>query len=292
MNNCKICGDLDYETIYNGKIRAGTHLVMTSEVFDVTQCKECKLAGLSPIPKINYSSSEYRELYNNTSEVKDFILNHDHEQTPRISKIGIENFRDKVVVDMGCGGGTFLDAISGVAQKTIGIEPYVGYHSSLSQRGHEVYSSTQESLHKFEKCADVIISFGVIEHIENPLEYLHDAYSLLKKGGIIYLETDNLDDFLMKMNIPEFEQFFYRTAHIWYFERNSLRRIMEIAGFEKISEGFRHGLDLSNAFMWMKDRVPTGTGKVKNICSFSNDAWRRHLEESGQAELLHFSAVK
>jgi len=96
----------------------------------------------------------------------------------------------------------------------------------------------------------------------------------------------------MKMNIPEFEQFFYRTAHFWYFERNSLRRIMEIAGFNNISEGFRHGYDLSNAFMWMKDRVPTGTDKVKNISSFCNDTWKRFLEESGKAELLHFSAVK
>ena len=67
---------------------------------------------------------------------------------------------------------------------------------------------------------------------------------------------------------------------------------MEIAGFENISEGFRHGYDLSNAFMWMKDRVPTGIGKVNNISEFCNDAWKRFLEDSGEAELLHFSAVK
>ena len=292
MNKCKICGCRNYKSIYNGKIRAGTHMKMTSEVFDVIQCEECKLASLSPIPKINYSSSEYRELYNDTSDIKDYISMYDQEQTPRISKIGIEKFRNRVVADIGCGGGSFLDSISGIAQKTVGIEPYVGYHSSLTQRGHEVYSSTQESLHKLEKCVDVIISFGVIEHTDNPLEYLNDAYSLLKKGGKIYLETDNLDDFLIKMNILEFEQFFYRTAHFWYFERNSLRRIMEIAGFKNISEGFRHGYDLSNAFMWMKDRVPTGTDKVKNISSFCNDTWKRFLEESGKAELLHFSAVK
>ena len=106
-NNCKICGGLNYETIYNGKIRAGTHMKMTSEVFDVIQCEECKLARLYPIPKINYSSSEYRELYNDKSDIKDYISMHDHEQTPRISKVGIENFRDKVVTDLGCGGDHF-----------------------------------------------------------------------------------------------------------------------------------------------------------------------------------------
>jgi SAM-dependent methyltransferase len=292
MKNCNICGGHDYDKIYAGTIRAGTHLKMTSEVFDVIQCEDCKLASLSPFPKIDYSSPEYRELYNDTSDVKDYISMHDHEQTPRISKIGIEIFRDKVVADLGCGGGSFLDSIRGVAKKTIGIEPFSDYHSSLKQRGHLVYPSTQDSLNTQVNCIDIITSFGVIEHTENPLEYLNEAYSLLKKGGKIYLETDNLDDFLMKMNIPEFEQFFYRTAHFWYFERNSLRRIMEIAGFNNIYEGFRHGYDLSNAFMWMKDRVPTGTDKVKNISSFCNDTWKRFLEESGKAELLHFSAVK
>lgn len=162
----------------------------------------------------------------------------------------------------------------------------------MRQRGHEVYSNSSEALHKLGNFVDVIVSFGVIEHTDMPIEYLTEAYSLLKKGGKIYLETDNLEDFLIKMNIPEFDQFYYRTAHFWYFDRGSLRKIMENTGFEDISEGFRHGYDLSNAFMWLKDRVPTGTGKVNDISPFCNDAWKRYLEESGQAELLHFSAVK
>ena len=87
MNKCKICGCRNYKSINNGKIRAGTNMKMTSEVFDVIQCEECKLASLSPIPKINYSSSEYRELYNDTSDIKDYISMYDQEQTPRISKI-------------------------------------------------------------------------------------------------------------------------------------------------------------------------------------------------------------
>ena len=291
-NKCEICSGHEYETIYNGEIRAGAHPKITSELFDVKQCKQCNLAYLDPIPPINYSSPEYRNLYNSTSDVRDYISIHDHEQTPRLAEIGIEIFRDKVVVDLGCGGGSFLDVIKGVAKKTIGVEPFTGYHHSLEQRGHEVHSSSQKALQQLEESVDVITSFGVIEHTERPVEYLGSAYSLLKKGGLIYLETDNLDNFLMKMKIPEFERFFYRTAHFWYFERNSLRRIMEITGFKNISEGFRHEYDLSNVFMWMKDLIPTGIGKIQNISSFCNDAWKRYLEESGKAELLHFSAEK
>ena len=43
-------------------------------------------------------------------------------------------------MDFGCGGGSFLDSIKGIAKKTIAVEPFVGYHESLKLRGHEVYS--------------------------------------------------------------------------------------------------------------------------------------------------------
>ena len=209
-----------------------------------------------------------------------------------ISKIGIERFRGKVVVDIGCGGGSFLDAVKGLATKTIGIEPFVGYHSNLLARGHEVFSSLKEAEKQLSESVEIVVSFGVIEHTVDPIEYMRGAYSLLNKGGVIYLETDNTDDFLMNMKIPEYEQFFYRTAHNWYFDRKSLRRIFEELGFENIKEGFLALHDLSNVFLWMKDRVPPGVGAINDISLFCDNAWKLYLEESGRAEILHFSAEK
>ena len=194
-----------------------------------------------------------------------YIKVHDKEQTPIISSIGIENFRNKVVVDYGCGGGSFLDLVKGVASKTIGVEPFKGYHNSLSSRGHEVYSSIKKINSQRFGSIDIIVSFGVIEHTKNPVEYLKGAYKLLKKGGKIYIETDNVNDFLMKMKIIEFERFFYRTAHYWYFDDMTLKRSLEIAGFKNINVGFRHGYDLSNALLWLRDRKPSGNSKIKNI---------------------------
>ena len=46
--------------------------------------------------EIHYENEEYRLDYNDTSDIRDYFNNHDHEQTPRINKIGIEKFRDKL----------------------------------------------------------------------------------------------------------------------------------------------------------------------------------------------------
>ena len=55
---------------------------------------------------------------------------------------------------------------------------------------------------------DILISFGVIEHTENPLIYLEQAKSFLSASGKLFLETDNSDDFLMGLDLPEFKMFF------------------------------------------------------------------------------------
>jgi len=77
-------------------------------------------------------------------------------------------FRDKIVLDYGCGGGAFLDLVSGLSEKTLGIEPFSGYHESLIGRDHEVFSNIESAQLKYKNQVDSIVSFGVLEHVENP----------------------------------------------------------------------------------------------------------------------------
>jgi len=284
--------DETYNIIYDGQVRSGLFGKKTSEKFKIISCSECGLKRLYPFAKINYESSEYRNDYNGSSSSENYIQMHDHEQNPRLSNIGIENFRDKVVLDYGCGGGSFLDLVKGVSKRTIGIEPFMGFHSSLIERGHDVFSSVEEALSKYNGEIDVIISFGVIEHTEHPVEYLTNALNLLKVGGSIFLETDNHDDFLMNVGIPEFKEFFYRTVHYWYFDESSLTKLFGCVGFTDIKAGFRHGYDLSNAMMWMKERKPTGLNMIPSVSKNCNQTWVNHLEQTGQAELLFYKAIK
>lgn len=288
---CISCNSEEHLIVYDGPIRAGSFGKITTKNYKVIECKECSLTRLEVFPEIHYDNEEYRLDYNDTTDINDYFKNHDHEQTPRINKIGIEKFRDKIVLDFGCGGGSFLDTIKGIAKKTIAVEPFVGYHESLKSRGHEVYSDIKECIH-LNGTIDIIISFGVIEHINEPLEYLLNAFNALKTSGKMFIETDNLDDILVKLGFKEFQPFYYRTVHSYYFNTKSLKDLALKAGFNKILVGHRHGFGISNTIKWLNERKPAGLIKLDFITQEIDFAWVQMLENSGMAELLHFELVK
>jgi SAM-dependent methyltransferase len=288
---CISCGQENYETVYEGKLRAGSYGKLTDATNKVIRCTGCGLTRLETFPEVSYTSDQYRLDYNDTAAVEDYFANHDIEQNPRIARIGIERFRNKVVLDFGCGGGSFLDLVKGVAAKTIAVEPFGGYHASLRERGHEVYGSIEECT-AYNDAVDIVISFGVIEHINDPLWYLQQARRVMKPGATLYIETDNLDDVLVKLDFPEFGPFYYRTVHSWYFDSKGLSGLCKAAGFTDVKPGFRHGFGLSNTLLWLKERKPKGGTRMPFITDELDYNWIQMLEKTGMAELLHFVITK
>lgn len=69
--------------------------------------------------------------------------------------------------------------------KYIGIDPLLQKSASAKVT---LLQSTFETT-KLSQKADVIVMFAVIEHVQNPVELLGNAYSSLKKGGIIIATT-------------------------------------------------------------------------------------------------------
>ncbi len=294
MTKCDLCPTEEYEVVFDGPIRDGVVGNVTEIAHKVVKCKGCGLVRLleNPLNMAYYQSDEYRKAYNGSAEVSDYIDMHDEEQVPRLNRVSIDAFRDKVVLDHGCGGGAFLDLVKGVAAKTIAVEPFQGFHESLAARGHEVFSDASAALEKFRGGVDTVTSFGVLEHVEEPVQYLKNSYDLLCAGGQMYLETDNLDELLMKIGMDEFDSFFYRTAHLWYYNAETLKSSVEKAGFDQVNISFRHNFDISNMVMWLRDGKPTGMGRLDLFDSRINAAWVDFIEESGMADLVCVDMVK
>ena len=130
LSNCILCGSGNgYSIVYDGQIRNGDRTKYTVENYKVVECLICKVQRLEPFCKIDYSTSEYRRRFIGSGSTEDYMRLHDWEQTGCVTRLGLEQLRNKRVADLGCGGGSFLDTAKGFAEKTIAVKPYIGYYS-------------------------------------------------------------------------------------------------------------------------------------------------------------------
>ncbi len=88
------------------------------------------------------------------------------------------------ILDYGCGKGLYVDFLrkEGFSQTT-GYDPY-----SVKFSDNKV----------LEEQYDVVVSHDVIEHVENPREYLEILLGLTKQSGLLVLGTPNADEITLK----------------------------------------------------------------------------------------------
>ena len=92
---------------------------------------------------------------------------------------------------------------------------------------------------------DVITLCHVIEHVYDPVKVLKACFTLLKPGGVLWLETPNIDSY----SYARFQQHWRgleTPRHLVLFNRQALRQAMISAGFRTPQDRSRPG-----AFAWM-----------------------------------------
>ncbi len=285
--SCALCGSRKITSVYNGAIRSGSWGNVTSSRYQVFTCSHCGVSFLNPFPIINYAEKSYRLDYNGSAGIKTYNRLHDKEQSWYLDLLKNLDLSGKTVCDIGCGGGSFLKYINGLAGRTIAIEPFIGYHRTLRSGGHSVFSGIDALMAVEGKSQiDLTTSFHVIEHVVEPVAFLKSIREVLKPGGKLILATPNADDILMKMGFGPYQKFNYRTAHPWYFNQRSLGYIARKAGFKKARFGFRQNFDISNFALWLRDGRPTGNSGTNLFDKEINQAWKLYLEKNGMADTI------
>ena len=289
--NCQICGNTKLQIIYDGKIRDGSYGNLSSSDYKVFQCSKCSARFLNQFvsPEL-YESEEYRKNYCDSKQLEDYRKAHDELWNHKLYRIGIHNCRNKTIADFGAGGGSFLDALQGFAKETIAIEPAKHWHEAISKK-HRVFSYGKELIDSGVKI-DIGVSFDVIEHVPVPETYLKEIYTSLNDGKKLYLMTPNSDEILFDLATKNFEPFYYRTAHSYYFCKDSLKFLFERGGFKNINLGYYHEMDISNLTYWLKDGSPTGKNKNKLFDDEANKYYCSYLEKIGKASHLWVEAEK
>ena len=155
-------------------------------IASIYKCSTCSLEKLDDnfsMPENFYQTSAYRDSLEQHIDEDAFFKDHGHLLKFPLDILDIKSFYKKNVLDLGCASGLFLDAIKGLSNLVVGVEPCTPWHELLISKNILPYTSTSEALARHGSIFDYVISHQVIEHVDCPQSFVRDALKLLSPNG-------------------------------------------------------------------------------------------------------------
>ncbi len=274
--NCDICG-IDK-----------TKNIVSSDKFNIVQCQGCGLVYMNPRPDKRWLSEYYVNYY---LDLKG------HYEEERLYKCrfkerldAIEKFKDKGrLLDIGCGVGFFLQLAKERKWQVSGIEFSPLSADIARASGVDVLTGSIEDADLESGSFDVITMWHVIEHLQRPSEALKKIYCALKKGGVLALETPNMD-YYFKFKADKLNDVL-RPEHLYNFSSRTLARLLENSGFTVLNlEQRPSGTDLGGVLK--KYRVKGYLVKHLPFLSVIREPLMRFRGLLGQNEVIVAYAKK
>ena len=204
------------------------------ERHNLCRCEDCGFVFCKEIPSeeelINHYKGYGRNDYLSPVTVKRYnelldLFERELKRMGHSSKVS--------VLDWGAGIGYFLDEAMKRDWIAYGTE-YTDNAVDICQRkGIKMYQGSLNAVDLEMSSLDVICSFEVIEHINNPIKELKEIWRLLKPGGLFYCTTPNFNSLLRYYLKDEYNVITY-PEHLSYFTPASLNMVLRTIGFQKV----------------------------------------------------------
>lgn len=135
------------------------------------------------------------------------------------------------LLDVGCGRGWFLQEAQKRGWEVFGTEYSETAVALCRSSGIEMHSGALKYNLYPEQHFDIITSFEVIEHINNPNEDLALISQFVRKGGLFYCTTPNFNS-AMRYYLKTHYNVINYPEHLSYYTRKTLKFAVEKHGFE------------------------------------------------------------
>jgi 2-polyprenyl-3-methyl-5-hydroxy-6-metoxy-1,4-benzoquinol methylase len=136
------------------------------------------------------------------------------------------------LLDLGCSNGLFLEVARKRGWNVYGTEYAQESIDYCAKNNIKVFKSDQLPQEFFNLKFDVVTSFEVIEHINNPNEDMELVNKVIRKGGAFYFTTPNfnsLSRFILKekWNVIDYPE------HLSYYNPKSIHHLLSQHGYKK-----------------------------------------------------------
>ena len=219
-----------------------THSPFSINGFHHVTCGDCEVVYVTPRLKDEcleklYNNQYYNEIYGKSmipvfDVRKELIGTRKRDQT--LSFVQDKGALD--VLDIGAGVGEVIDAFKDQRHRCAAIEVNPAAVKWLEQRGIPVFA---DSFMRFpeDKAFDVIMAWGVVEHVVDPHAFLKKALHQLRPGGVFASEVPSgqcLTVDYARATGKDPQRIIMGEQHIILYSLKAYERIHREAGFEKL----------------------------------------------------------
>ena len=174
-----------------------------------------------------------------------------------------------------------MDYIQGLARKVIAIEPSMSYRKAMQLKGFDTYAYSKDAIEDgLAGKVDTIVSFDVIEHVDEPFTFVTEIFQLLGSGGVAIIGTPTEAPVMRELLGAEYEmKQLFSTQHLWVLSKKNMRLMAEKAGCNEISFKFYQRYGFENFIGWVRDKKPRSDINVDWITKSLDGMWKGHLED-------------
>ncbi|MHB8692692.1 MAG: class I SAM-dependent methyltransferase [Solirubrobacteraceae bacterium] len=243
IDSCPLCGSRDLRAAF------------TEDPYTVMRCGSCGLGFVTPRLDESGLVGIYTAESYWTSDSPKTQGYHDYRAD---EPLYLKTFRKRLgyalrsgvggdgimrALDVGCAAGFCMAALRERGFEVHGVEVSEAIGSHARDHfgfGDNVFIGTLEDSPHAERSFDLICMWDVVEHVPDPRALLAKAYSLLKPGGLLVIETQDIDSRFAQTLGPKWHHFKH-AEHIYHFTPATVTELVRTAGFHPDRLTHRYG---------------------------------------------------
>jgi 2-polyprenyl-3-methyl-5-hydroxy-6-metoxy-1,4-benzoquinol methylase len=219
----------------------------------LVKCSECTFVFCYKRPSAEELVQHYN-LYSRAKPISPITIKRYHALLDEMEKYKMTSN----LIDVGCGDGFFLEEAQKRGWNVYGTEFTDAAIEVCEKKGIRMNKAPISTDQFPPGYFDVITSFEVIEHINNPVEEITAFHKLLRKGGLVYITTPNFNSISRDILSHHWNIIGY-PEHLSYYTRRTLRDLLANNGFNMV-KSTSTGISINR----MKVNAKSGQGSDTN----------------------------
>jgi 2-polyprenyl-3-methyl-5-hydroxy-6-metoxy-1,4-benzoquinol methylase len=291
---CLLCGSTGL-TYVNGVRDSDEHLI--------GKCETCGHVQLAPLPTAEqderfYQAANTNNLFKDDADWQNLEwLAERYRPYAENQAENLMRYADKneKIIEIGSGYGHLVEILRKNGYTIDGIEISADKRRLFKKRtGGELSAINFLEEHVCEGGHDLLCMLQTLEHISAPAAFITHASAMLRKGGRIFIEVPNENDFL-KNECVEYRNFTYCRAHLSYFTAETLTMLLEKCGFSNIQIHGYQIFSVENAIWWLRNGEPFKDYHQINApapLAFIDEIYKKQLQDKLTSNALIATAIK